>query len=129
MRACLASRIPPIQLVASMTAQEVANATNEGWLHATLVLLDMTAGKLFRRLQGANEPDLTISSRTGLSLRYWQGVDKATGHVYTSTQAPLGSLLIGAMLEAIEPNHLCLAIRADYARARRVQLYLTAPPT
>ena len=99
MRQWLIYRLPQIEL-ATINSPDVA--AGEGLIHRFVVCLDMAFGQF-----GSHVPDITISSRT--ALRCMQ-----------SDIAPLWALVLGVLLEAVNPGHLQSAIYADYRRAKRV---------
>ena len=124
MKSWLASKIPRLQLVESMTWKEATDTSNVSWLHSVLVSLDMTAGKFFRGLRGRSEPTLTISCRLAYSFTVYQTDKYPAGNL----DASWGMLMLGAALEWLDPGHMQSAIRADYARGWRAMKYLSARP-
>ena len=83
-------------------------SVSNGWVFKVLLGIDMFfCFVLFR------DPDVTISSETGLSLQ--------------RAKPPLWAKILGWILNHIQPNHTTLAIQSDIAQAATAIKYLQTP--
>jgi len=96
MKQWLISQIP-------LSVTPVPDLNTYGLIHRLLLLLDCLLGQV-----GSQLPFITISSRTALRCRAPQ-------------EAPMWALVLGVILEKINPGHLQGALNADLGRAINTQ--------
>jgi len=122
LRAYLASKIPALHRVTSITQADVDRAQSYGPLHLFGVGTDIAWGSW-----GSRVPFITISSRTALALMQHQtvtmshgfdtnGLGKVLIHVSLDDSAPIWALVLGAFLESVDNGHLQAAMVMDVAR-------------
>lgn len=102
MRQWLISRIPHISKgVGWLTPEIIHEYTTDSFICRIFILLDVLLGQF-----GSPVIYITISSRTAKRCQDPQN-------------APLWALILGVLLEKIEPGHLQKSVIADCCRAQR----------
>lgn len=109
--------IPKLTRVTAVTPEQSAAALSESLVHLFLVGCDATWGLL-----GSRVPFITISTRTALAC-----LDAQAEHhegdgpgIRWDQYCPMWALMLGALLETINPGHLQGAMVADFARGQNV---------
>ena len=109
MRSWLWDRIPILEPVTSLSPEDMWSAAQASLGHKLLIILDWWWGIFSLKL-----PGVTVSAHCAFVLMEGQILK----------EAPIWALLMGALLEVVDPGHLQAAMVADVARAVNVMGYI-----